>query len=358
MVWARLSSGAIDPDRPRAALIMSTGVRSSRFRRSRVSFIAWSSVAGRSHEIAAALGGDARCFYDFRFVTPGLIPLRYVSSAVRTVGYLLLRRPRAVIASNPPIFPGLIAYLYGRLTGAPVVLDSHPSSFGFDRTNKVIALGLPLQRFLTPRVAATIVTVDSLARSIVQQGGRAMVFHEASPGWTPPSAPPLGTRPTVLLVGIFASDEPVHLVTEAAWALPHVDFLVTGDTRKCPPSLLRDHAPNLSFVGFLGEDAYRDAIARSNVVITLTERPEDVSRAACEAVWARRPLIVSDWPAARRYFPHAVAVPNTVDGVYAGVSRVLQSYQQLVDLADVALDEQRERSNEQLARLRALLAPN
>ena len=324
--------------------------------RSAVSFIAWSSVSGRSQEIAAALGGDSKCFYDFGFVDQRLIPLRYLASAIRTVLYLLRRRPRAVIASNPPIFPAAIAYLYCRLFGARIVLDSHPVSFGFDEEKKVVTLAMPLQRFLIPRVDSTIVTVQSLVGMVSEQGGRAAIVHEADPGWALPPAPPLGERPKLLLVGIFANDEPVHLVTEAARLLPGVDVLVTGDKRKCPPRLLEDPAPNVEFVGFLDQAAYLEAVAEANFVMTLTERAEDVSRAASEAVSARRPLIVSDWPAARQYFPHAIAVPNTVEGVAAGVREAIERYEELVEVADTAREEQCRRWDEQLATLRELVS--
>jgi glycosyltransferase involved in cell wall biosynthesis len=321
-----------------------------------VAFIAWSSVSGRSLEIARALGGEARCFYDFGFVRRRLVPLRYAASALRTVAYLLLRRPRAVIATNPPVFPALIAYLYGRLRGAPVVLDSHPTSFGFYADKRFVTL-MPLHRFLMSRVRGTIVTVEELAEEVRRQGGRAALVHEAPPLWSVPPAEPLGERPPVVLfVGIFASDEPVELLVEAARRLPEIEVRVTGDVRKCPPELLADTPENVHFVGFLDPQAYRDAIAAANVVMTLTTRPESVDRGANEAVFARRPLIVSDWPAARRYFPYAVHVPNTADGIAAGLREAVGRYEQLRQKADLALAEQQGRWEAQLDELRELIA--
>jgi glycosyltransferase involved in cell wall biosynthesis len=309
-------------------------------------------VSGRSHEIAAALDGDARCFYDFGIVDRKLVPIRYLLSAIRTVLYLLRVRPRAVIASNPPIFPGLIAYLYGRVTGAKVVLDSHPSSFALDETSKVANLTQPLTRFLVPRVQLTMVTVDRLAEIVREQGGRAEIVHEATPPWKLPAARPLGERPKVLLVNIFAADEPFDVVVEAARQLPGVDFLITGDLRKCPPELQESRPENVTFTGFLDQRRYLEAMAEANVVMTLTERPEDVSRAACEAIFARRPLIVSDWPAARRYFPHAIGVENTPGQVAAGVRDALERYDELREESEVARRELQERWQRQLQTLR------
>jgi len=320
-----------------------------------VSFIAWSKVSERSTEIAEALGGESKCFYDFRFVDPERTPLRYAVSAVQTVLYLLTRRPRAVIASNPPVIPGLIAYLYGRLTGAPIVLDSHPAAFGFYESKKFIKLLMPLHHFLIPRVQGSIVSVEDLVERVQQREGRAAIVHEAPSLWASSPPPSLQGRPTVLLVCNFNVDEPVELVFEAAQQLPDVDIVVTGDLRKCPPQLLEHPASNLRFVGFLDQSAYRDALVDANVVMTLTNRPEAVNRVANEAVFARRPLIVSDWPALERYFPYAVRVSNSIDGVVAGVSEALQRHDQLRLQVDQALEVQEERWNAQLRDLRELV---
>jgi glycosyltransferase involved in cell wall biosynthesis len=321
-----------------------------------VSFIAWSSVAGRSLEMAAALDGEARCFYDFGFVRGPLIPLRYAASALRTMSYLLRRRPRAVIVSNPPVFPAVIAWLYCRIASAPLILDSHPSAFGFYETKKSVRLTMPLHRFLIRRARASIVTGDALTKMVRSAGGRAEIVHEAPPLWETSAAPPLGPRPSVLFVGIFADDEPVELVAAAAGRLAGVDFRITGDLRKCPPAVLTGKPPNLELVGFLGPDAYREAVDASNVIITLTTRPEAVNRAAHEAVFAKRPLIISDWPAMRSYFPHAVPVENDADAVVAGIERALDEYEKLVGTAEAAAREQRERWDRQLGVLRGLVA--
>lgn len=320
-----------------------------------VSVLAWSNVPERSREIASALGGESKCIYDLPLVNPRLIPLRYAGSAVATVLYLIARRPRAVIASNPPVIPGLIAYLYGRITGAPVVLDSHPSAFGFYKSKKFIKLMMPLHHFLIPRVQGNIVAVDDLVERVRRRGGNAVIVHEAPPLWKSSAPPPLRRRPTVLFVCSFNVDEPVTAVIDAARQLPDVDIVVTGDLRKAPPQLAERAASNLSFVGYLDQSAYRDALANADIVMTLTNRPEAVNRVANEAVFARRPLIVSDWPALERYFPYAIRVANSVDGVVAGINDALQSHDELRSEADMALEVQEERWNAQLRGLRKLI---
>jgi glycosyltransferase involved in cell wall biosynthesis len=324
-------------------------------RRPSVSFIAWSPIGGRSEEIADALGGEARCFYRRgRFGKLSVLG-RYGWSAVATLRYLRVRRPRTVIATNPPIFPALLAFAYARARGARLALDSHPGGFGLqgDRVSRLLQ---PLHAWLARRAATTLVTDDRLARRVGGWGGRADIVHEAPVDWRGQPRRALRPRPRVLFVCIFQRDEPVAEVLEAARRCPELDIHVTGDPAKCP-SKLRDGAPpNVRFVGFLTGEDYERAVLDADVVLALTTEPSSVVRAGYEAVYAERPLVVSDWPAAREVFPHAVRAANDAPGVAAGLRRAVSEHERLVRLAPEALELQRARWDEQLAGLRARLS--
>jgi glycosyltransferase involved in cell wall biosynthesis len=322
-----------------------------------VSFIAWSPIAGRSEEIAAELGGEARCFWGRPRFGKLSVLLRYLTSAVATAAYLLRRRPRAVIATNPPIVPGLVAYLYGRLFGAPVLLDSHPGGFGLqgDRASRALQ---PVHAWLAPRVTSTLVTDRELAERVEGWGGAADIVHEAPIEFDGTTAEPVrGGRPAVLFVCIFQRDEPVAEVIEASRRVPEIDVHVTGDLAKCPPSLRESASTNVRFVGFLTGDAYREAVLGADAVLALTTEPSSVVRAGYEAVYAERPLVTSDWPASREVFPHAVHVANDADAIAAGMRRAVAERDALLAAAPRALGLQRKRWEEQLAALRERLAP-
>jgi len=325
-------------------------------RRSRpnVLVLAWTPIGGRPPELAAAFGGTSRCFYDLGG-SAKLTPLRYLVSALRTVAVLLALRPRAVIASAPPVFPGAIAWLYGRLTGAVVVLDTHPQALGVDPT-RAIALFMGLQRWLVPRVAACLVAVDELAERVTAWGGRAIVLHEAPPLWEVAPAGPISGRPRVLFIGIFAPDEPFDAVVDAAALVPEADVHVTGDHRRCPPELARRAPANVTFTGFLGPEDFRDALQAADIVMTLTTRETAVNRAAYEAVAAQRPLIISDRPVGRELFVEAIPVDNEPEAIAAGVREAVARHGELVALAPRALRRQRERWRAQEAALAAVLS--
>jgi glycosyltransferase involved in cell wall biosynthesis len=319
-----------------------------------VSFIAWSPVSGRSHEIARALGGEALCYYSHgRFGRVSVLG-RYAKSAIATARYLRGRRPRSVIATNPPIVPGMLAWAYGRWSGAPVALDSHPGGFGLqgDRVSRVLQ---PVHSWLTRRVTTTLVTDRRLADRVASWGGRADVVHEAPIDWNGGAPRAMRPRPHVLFVCVFQRDEPVEELLEAARLVPGLDVHVTGDLRRCPTRLRERAWPNVRFTGFLSGQDYKSAVLEADVVLALTTEPSSVVRAGYEAVYAKRPLVVSDWPASREVFPYAIHVENRAASIAAGLERAVREHSRLLAVAPRALELQRARWQEQLASLRQRL---
>jgi glycosyltransferase involved in cell wall biosynthesis len=320
-----------------------------------VSFIAWTSIGGRSEEIAAALGGEAACFYDRdrRFGKLSVL-VRYARSAVQTIRYLRRRRPRAVIATNPPLVPALIAWRYARSSGARLALDSHPGGFGL-QGDRVSAVLQPLHMWLARRATTTLVTDRLLAERVRGWGGTADILHEAPIEWRGEPRIGLHERPRVLFVCVFQRDEPVAEVLEGARLVPELDVHVTGDVDRCPPVLRAAAPPNVRFTGFLSGERYERAVLDADVVLALTTEPSSVVRAGYEAVYARRPLAVSDWPASRELFPHAVHVPGDAHGIAAGLRDAVRDHERLVALTPAALALQRARWHEQLTALRRRL---
>lgn len=316
-------------------------------------FLAWGAVRGRSVEIARALGGDAVSLY-----APGEgrrphVAWRYLHGAFATA-WRLRRRPAFVIVTSPPIFAGLVAYACGRLLGFPVALDSHPGAFGAQGDELSRRL-LRLHRHLARRVAFSLVAAEPWAAIVRSWGGRPVIVHEA-PMLEPLPLPPSRERLRVLYVGRFAGDEPIAAVLEAAAAVPEVELLVTGDPSACPASLRTGAPANVRFVGFLDEARYREAIRSCHGVLTLTTEPASVMRAAYEAVYAARPLVVSDWPVARETFPCAVHVANDAASIAAGLEAVRARYDELVGATGRARALQVARWQGQEDRLRQAIA--
>jgi glycosyltransferase involved in cell wall biosynthesis len=307
-------------------------------------------VNGRPDEIAAALGGEARCFYDLRISRKALVPARYALSALRTILYLAIRRPRALIVTNPPIFPAIIAYPYARLARVPLLLDSHPDAF---RSEGVHSRFLRIHAWLARRARATLVTSDNLSRRVESWGGRAIIVHEAPPERVERVPAGMPSRPLVLVLGSLSVDEPVDDVLEAARHLPEVDFEVTGDTTRCPPDLVASAPDNVVLLGYLGARDYARALQRASIVVVLTRWLEwAVPRSAYDAVYASRPLVLSASPILRELFPYAVHVGNSAESVAAGIREAIARHEELVVAAEDALRLQSSRWDGQLEDLR------
>jgi glycosyltransferase involved in cell wall biosynthesis len=327
--------------------------QSAALTRPRVSFIAWAEDSGRAHEVARALGGEACTLYRLRIVWKPLVPLRYLLNTISTSSYLLSRRPRAVIVTNPPIFPGLIAVLYCTATKAPLLLDSHPSAFGDAPMAKRVA---GVHAWLARRAKTTMVTVPELAETVTAWGGRADIVHEAPPAHRAAPAGPLSSRPRILYIGRFAGDEPTAEVVEAARLVPGADVLITGDVRKCPAPLVESAPANVIFTGFLEGRDYDRALEQADAIMVLTRHPLAVNRGACEAVYFERPLIISDLPAMTPLFPYAIAVSNDSAGIARGIQSAIERHQDLVSACPRARALQEHRWRQQLDRLRELVS--
>jgi glycosyltransferase involved in cell wall biosynthesis len=281
--------------------------------------------------------------------------LRYAVSALLTVAKLARHRPTAVVVTNPPIVPGVLAWLYARVAGARLALDSHPASFG-RKGDRVSARLLPVHRWLARRVDTVLVTTDEWVEEVERWGGRGLVVHEAPPPWTcGPARRQVDGVTRVLFVGVFGGDEPVDQVVDAARHLDDVEILVTGDLRRAPAGLVEAAPPNVRFVGFLDPDDYAAAVDDADLLLALTTEPTSVMRAAYEGVYAGRPIVISDWPALRELFPYAVFVANDAEGIAKGVGAAVDDRGTLLAELARARELQTTRWDDQRAAVRSIL---
>jgi glycosyltransferase involved in cell wall biosynthesis len=323
-------------------------------RRPGLLFLSWGAIAGRSAEIAAALGGQPRAYF-----APGPrrrppVLVRYALSSLLTGATLLARRPGVVVITNPPVPAAFVTWCWTRLIGAALVLDTHPGGFGAQGDTMSARLQW-LHRFVARRSAFCLVADDAWVARLAEWGVDGVVVHEAPDSWDSPVRD-RGERLQVLCVGRFAPDEPVGDVIQAARLTPEIDVLLTGDPDACPEELRRDAPANVTFVGFLDAADYHRAVVDADAVLTLTTEPASVMRAAYEAVYARRPLVVSDWPVSRALFPSAVHVVHTPEALAEGLRRIAADYPSFQASAESARQSQLARWNAQQAELERRLA--
>ena len=320
----------------------------------KISFIAWEVLSRRSELLAQQLGADLH-FVPHRRARRTIInaPIRYIAHAVETWRILGKEQPNIVFVQNPPIFCALIAFLYSRRNAAAYALDSHTGAFTSPKWRWLSGL----HRMLSRHALVNIVHNESVAKFIKPWKCDYLVISLIPGDYPKDDDFPFARDFNVAVVNTFTADEPLETVFEAAEQLPDVDFYVTGDSKRITPWLLDKKPPNCHLTGFLEYPSYIALLRGADAVMDLTTRDHTVLMGGFEAIAIGTPLITSDWPVLVDCFSlGTVHVPNTAEGIRAGVREVQQNHQSLKQ-GILSLREKLDHEwSEGFARLKELLA--
>lgn len=266
----------------------------------------------RTLELARFLGIEA---ISFDLDLPRLI--RYSHLSLKTMALLWKTRPKVLIIQNPSIVLGLITAVMKPIFSYRLLVDAHNQAIRPD--TRPLKLLSPVQVFIQKMADVTIVTNDSLARDVTENGGRVMVLPDRLP--TPPPLPAKTARNgrKVVFVCTFSVDEPYEEFLEAASTLPEdVQVYVTGKADRIPLRWKHHPPPTIRFTGFLPEDEYWTLLSSADLVVDLTVREDCLVCGAYEAVAVGTPLLLTDTDALRDYFGGAAAYcRNEVDDIRA-----------------------------------------
>jgi glycosyltransferase involved in cell wall biosynthesis len=243
---------------------------------------------------------------------------KYPVQGIRTVALLIRRRPRVVFVQSPPSPAVIAAWAYSKVTGARFVVDAHSCAM------RSVYWTRPrwLSRALTRDAAATIVTNTHYADTVRAEGGHGIVIRDVPIAADAAVAATTGEGFRVLVVNTFAPDEPLEQILRAAESSPEVTFSVTGDLRRIGGTA--PAAPgNVRFTGFVSDEEYRRLMSAAGAVMCLTTHDHTMQRGACEALWAGRPIVTSDWELLRDYVDAGtVHVDNSAEDIAAAIRRI------------------------------------
>jgi glycosyltransferase involved in cell wall biosynthesis len=154
-------------------------------------------------------------------------------------------------------------------------------------------------------------------------------LYQAGSEVLPLSDPSENAIPTVVFPASGEDDEPLDEVAAAAALLQgEVRIVATG---RLPAELA---ASALELSGFLPDAEFEALMVSASAVLALTTREATNQRSAAEAIERGLPLVCSDTQMLRAtYGRAAVMVPNTGDGIAAGVHEALQRRRELHDSA-------------------------
>lgn len=282
--------------------------------------VAWAPYSRRSEMFARELGGQLHCVHYLKFQSKPHAPFKYILQAVKTLRILVRHRPAAVHVQNPPYVCGLVVHAYCRLFGARFVIEHHSAAFGEAWRHQ-----LPLTKFIVRRAKVNIVTSDHWAELIESWGGTALVMYDPFLDLPEGRPYPMGDGFNVAFLSTFAPDEPVDEVLVAASQLPDVNFYITGAEHKRLEGGYREATENVTFTGFLDSNGeYLGLLRGADAAMVLTTRDHTLQLAGCEALAVGTPLITSDFDYLRGLFRGGtVFVPNTAEGIKAGVEAMV-----------------------------------
>lgn len=315
--------------------------------------VAWAPYSRRSEMFARELGGALHCIHYLRFRSPPYAPVKYPMQAVATLRMLFRERPDAVHVQTPPFLCGLVVWLYCRITGARYVIEYHSAAF-----DPAWTFAMPVQRWVARRAAVNIVTNEHWSRVVSGWGARTLVMYDAFLDL--PEGRPYRLRDGVNLafLCVFAPDEPVREVLEAARRNPGVHVHVTGDTGKAPAGLVAAAPPNVTFTGFLDPNGEYVGLLRAvDGAIVLTTRDHTLQLAGCEAVALGKPIVTSDFEYLHELFADAaVYATNTAEGIGRAIADLVARREELARNAVRVREVRREEWRRRMDQLEELVA--
>ena len=289
-------------------------------------FVVWEPSNSRSATLAEQFGAECWYVHYLGLKRPWLAPFKYVMQAVRTWRLLAANKPELIFVQNPPVFAPLAVWLYCLFSSASFVMDTHTGAF---LEKKWRWLGF-LHGFLARRARVSIVTNEFLADIVHGWGGETFIFPDVPVEF--PDAKRMSNRGEhfVTVVNSFSYDEPLEEVLEAARQLPEIEFAVTGDISRCPPSIEASRPDNVRFTGFVSRQEYVDMLYSSDAAVILTTENHTMQRGAYEAMSLGVPIITSDWPLLRKtFFKGAQFTDNTAKSITESLRYLIDNKQQL-----------------------------
>jgi len=323
----------------------------------RLLFICWDPKHTRTDSLAHYLG--AKCYYTRNYFIPRcrvlrytLSPLRYLAQSFETLFALRRKRPDIILVPNPVIFASLIAWFYCLFNNARFVTDTHTAAFSRARWRCF----LWLYRFLGRRALTNILHNKPLEERVRCWGLPTICIGEFPFHLKTSCSYDFKKGFNVVVVCIFAEDEPISEVVEAARCLADVNFYITGSIKHAPRKCLENKPTNIKFTDFLPLEEYIALLKGCDVVVSLTTQDFTLQNGALEALELERPIITSDWPVLWEVFNKGtIHINNTPASLVSAITEMRTQHDQyLTDIKCLKVDVNR-KWQKQLSELSQLI---
>jgi hypothetical protein len=253
---------------------------------------------------------------------------RYVLSILKTILIVFREKPGIVVVQNPSIFLGLLAVIIQPFFKYKLVMDAHNSGI-YPFNNKYQVLN-HISRFLQRCVTVTIVTNQTLAEVVTNNGGRVCILPDVLP--EVPAALKkvhLDGRINIVFICSYHDDEPYMEVIQAARQFEDdTVFYITGNHK----GRIRGDTlgSNVRLTGFIPVIEYWSLLNSADIIMDLTTRENCLVCGAYESVALFKPMILSDTTATKEYFSiGAVYTKPTVTSIVDSVNEAIKKFKEL-----------------------------
>ncbi len=278
-------------------------------------------IAWEPHRRSESLAG----YFGISFcalVYDGPHGIRHHILSWRTHRLLWQTQPALVVVQNPSLVLTALAVLSRPFLHFRLCVDAHNCAIPPDDVST--GPRTSLQRWLLAKADITMVTNAVTAKQVSKAGGTPVVLPDQVP--TPPSSISTTPQAGAVLIASWADDEPIEEVVAAFARLPNVPLTITGQPGRGSRLLAGGLPPNVRLSGFLPEADYWQLIASAAVVIDLSLLRHCLVCGAYEALAVGTPMVLSDDPAVRSWFPAGVqyTAPDA-DSIASAVTSALEN---------------------------------
>ena len=253
---------------------------------------------------------------------------RYLINSLKTLVFLNNERPSLIFVQNPSIVLTIIAIMFGKYAGIPVIVDAHNAGiYPFEGKIKCIT---DIATYLLRKADFVIVTNEYLASYINKKGIKSIVLPDPIPKMHGAERISLQGKSNILFICSFADDEPYQEVIKASGKIrKDINIYITGNSSK--KGIYKEHVPdNVILTGFMPEEEFNSMLHSVDIIMDLTTRDNCLVCGAYEATAVGKPMILSDSKISKEYFyKGAIYTDNSSDDIAAKVLEAIKKAEEM-----------------------------
>lgn len=290
-------------------------------------FITWAEQDSRAKSLAYHLEAKNYFIHSLNINTKFFAPLKYIINTFVTLNLLNKEDPDVIFVVNPPVFAVLIIWIYCIFYNCTYIVDTHSVAF----TAKRWSIFLWLYRFLSKRALINILHNKTLEQKVANWGAPTANIGEVIYQMKTGKTYPFRKGFNIVFVSIYAEDEPLEEVIEAARKILSVNFYITGSLARAPKNIINEAPENVIFTDFLSDERYKALLKGSDIVVSLTKNDFTMQNGAYEALTLGRPIITSNWPVLHNtYYKGSICIDNTSTSLISAINRIKHNHSRYI----------------------------